>query len=163
MTSTCVNALKHTKAYYKKRRRTCRHDNLTIHKTDLKMSLDFNRLNYEWNSIFLSTLPCISLIPHLPNCDRMIMLEIALNDKQYIKELQRTFIFTVFFVLLIAVLHSRNSLWNRRNNPFNTTSSYLNPIHISLTYFPKVHFKTTVQYTTPSRKLYLSLWRQKAM
>jgi hypothetical protein len=84
MTTTCVNALKHTKNFCKKRRRTCRHDNRTMHKTNLKTSLEFNQLNYEQNSIFLSTFTCIGLTPHLLNCDTMIMLEIATNDKQYI-------------------------------------------------------------------------------
>jgi hypothetical protein len=81
-----------------------------MHETDLKMSFEFNLLNYEWKSMFLSSLLFISLTPHLLNSDTMIMLEIAMNDKKYIKQLQRTFIFTAFFVLLIAVQESENSL-----------------------------------------------------
>ena len=74
-----------------------------MHETNLKMSLEFNLLNYEWKSIFLSSLLFINITSHLLNCDTMILLEIATNDKKYIKQLQRTFIFTAFFVLLIAV------------------------------------------------------------
>jgi len=50
-------------------------------------------------------------------------------------------------VLLIALHKFRNSLWNRRNGPFNTMSSYFNSIHVFLTYLPKVHFKTAVSET----------------
>jgi len=81
-----------------------------MHETNLKMSLEFNLLNYEWKSIFLSSLLFINITSHLLNCDTMILLEIATNDKKYIKQLQRTFIFTAFFVLLIAVQESESSL-----------------------------------------------------